>query len=756
MSTSLNCPACSVRLLIKDESLLGKPLTCPKCKHRFTSPQRQSQGGEAVLIAELTQPEHPASTTKLLDSEVKHPPNDPRPVVESKPTAPPTAKRPPGPNHQSRPAGQSSQMPNSTVRVQPAPAVEPGKIDFDDAEHNTPVEMRGDLPPAAPARKSATSPWSAPVVTSKPRHRLDAEGQPAPALLALKVAGASIGGVLLILLLVFAGHKIWSGISQARVENRRPSMALREELREIARDVVEDERFESLVKEIELLDPDFLRITDSQERSLLSNRAIRETSPINLAQATCIRQMGITSQFSLFRFQENNAMNSELRIRLLGTELRHHMMSASRPLSVKELNSFRHAEKLAYGESSLFNDLPSSPPSAEIGLQLELPQLHKIAGGLMSFTNEYKAFPTAFGLATAKNRNLSWRVSILPYIGYRDLYGKFDLAQPWDSPTNRGLLGEMPSEFATRNVGKKGFTSIHLVGGDKALTDPTSKEGLSGLIDPRQLTVLCIAAGAATAVEWTKPSLLDFDASRGLDQLGTLPYEVIPVVMADGSSKLLSSKIDSETLATLINRQDGKPDIDAYEEFVVTPSASNQKLTLARYKLKAMLPKDFDLNEPREPGLVSSLEAKTSGSSTTKNSALPEEPSAGKAVLQTVFGFDVKQRARMVEYLQGQGMNRPRANIRIAMLASALKKTAAEFGIEEDANGEIPFPETLASIRDAFNEGTIAKSLLMSTSIPSDFAKLVADYQDKLSNQSEEERELAFFVVIAYLATELR
>ena len=40
---------------------------------------------------------------------------------------------------------------------------------------------------------------------------------------------------------------------------------------------------------------------------------------------------------------------------------------------------------------------------------------------------------------------LSWRVAILPFIGEQNLYNRFRLDQPWDSPHNIALLPLMPA-----------------------------------------------------------------------------------------------------------------------------------------------------------------------------------------------------------------------------------------------------------------------------------------------------------------------
>jgi hypothetical protein len=61
--------------------------------------------------------------------------------------------------------------------------------------------------------------------------------------------------------------------------------------------------------------------------------------------------------------------------------------------------------------------------------------------------NKERRLPPA-GLRDTHNKLLlSWRVVILPYLGYKDLYLKFRLDQPWDSPHNRALLPFIPEVY---------------------------------------------------------------------------------------------------------------------------------------------------------------------------------------------------------------------------------------------------------------------------------------------------------------------
>ena len=42
---------------------------------------------------------------------------------------------------------------------------------------------------------------------------------------------------------------------------------------------------------------------------------------------------------------------------------------------------------------------------------------------------------------------LSWRVELLPFLGYEELYNHFDQNAAWNSPQNKRLLEYIPPEF---------------------------------------------------------------------------------------------------------------------------------------------------------------------------------------------------------------------------------------------------------------------------------------------------------------------
>ena len=70
-----------------------------------------------------------------------------------------------------------------------------------------------------------------------------------------------------------------------------------------------------------------------------------------------------------------------------------------------------------------------------------------VFNALLDYYQANHHFPPACIRDAAGRPMHSWRVLILPYLGYEDLYKQYRFDEPWDGPNNRRLAKSMPSQY---------------------------------------------------------------------------------------------------------------------------------------------------------------------------------------------------------------------------------------------------------------------------------------------------------------------
>lgn len=92
--------------------------------------------------------------------------------------------------------------------------------------------------------------------------------------------------------------------------------------------------------------------------------------------------------------------------------------------------------------------------------------------------------------------NHSWRVLILPYLGYETLYKSYNFNEPWDGPNNQKIVDQMPDEFRCPNSNAKGLTPY------LAVSTPGNKE----LFDQSSPTSIIVVELNTKMVNWMSPT----------------------------------------------------------------------------------------------------------------------------------------------------------------------------------------------------------------------------------------------------------
>jgi hypothetical protein len=153
---------------------------------------------------------------------------------------------------------------------------------------------------------------------------------------------------------------------------------------------------------------------------------------------------------------------------------------------------------------------------------------------------------------------LSWRVSLLPYIGEKKLYKEFKLDEPWDSEHNKKLIAKMPKVYApVRGKAKPGETFYQRFIGKDTIFTENGAGTLLDIPDGTSNTALVVEAGIP--VIWTKPADLPFNQKAPLPQLGGMFDGDFHVLLCDGSVYIFKKDYDQDEMKKVIMPADGYP-----------------------------------------------------------------------------------------------------------------------------------------------------------------------------------------------------
>ena len=179
-----------------------------------------------------------------------------------------------------------------------------------------------------------------------------------------------------------------------------------------------------------------------------------------------------------------------------------------------------------------------------------------IATALEKYHEKYRYYPPRYTKTKNGLKTLSWRVKLLPQLGYNDLYRKFDFQKPWYMEPNKSLLKFIPKEF----VSPERFdtrTNLLLPANRNCFFPTEVATRKQNIEDGPENTIMLVEVNDDMAVEWTAPE--DFNAGpEDLKRfIGSLRKDGTFAAWGNGWPVLLSKKVTDQQLAAAFTAAKG-------------------------------------------------------------------------------------------------------------------------------------------------------------------------------------------------------
>lgn len=187
-------------------------------------------------------------------------------------------------------------------------------------------------------------------------------------------------------------------------------------------------------------------------------------------------------------------------------------------------------------------------------------RIRSISQAIIDFESAKGHFPPAY-LADENGKPIhSWRVLILPYLGEKELYRKYNFDEPWDGPNNRKLHSEIVSAFrcpSDIHSQASTMTSYVAVGGPETFWPGEKKLKRKDILDRIEETILVVEFSNSD-IHWMEPRDLNFEEismtinGKEKKSMSSEHRGIAHASFGDGAVRSVSDDIDPEVLRALL------------------------------------------------------------------------------------------------------------------------------------------------------------------------------------------------------------
>ena len=260
-------------------------------------------------------------------------------------------------------------------------------------------------------------------------------------------------------------------------------------------------------------------------------------------------------------------------------------------------------------------------------------KIESVARAFGEYVRTNRSYPSR--AAPRPGYTVSWRVTLLPYLGYKELYDQFDLNQRYNSPVNRRLVDLMPPEYKTsERTTKTNF--VVPISTFSAYWRETSAR-MSRIEDGIADTVGVVIVDDEHSVTWTSPK--EYNLVKGKPTKGLVgKYGFMVAVFGDGRVEKVNKSAKAKDVTAMISMDRG----DGYSASIVSEIEES----------------DFVVSKPVSDTNVVATKSGDTGAATT-GSVNPTRSGAGTSVPNISSGNSrmTSSHTRYSSMLEGASMS---------------------------------------------------------------------------------------------------